>query len=318
MLLQTIFGVCTGACRASASRMTRSSCSIVAPLVMVFLAACTESGGSGPSTERTGGTGGSRAGSGGSSVAGRGGTGGSGGSGAAPGGGSAGSGGGKAEGGMSDGGMSDGALGADGVRGADATGGTGGTGGSGGSGGTGGLSDGGMSDGRRNDASGGADGGGVRDSGKADGMMMRDSAGPPDKPPMMVDARPTRDAVGPQPMRDAAPYRDAAGPGTPNPPGGGDFCPQAIRHSAAHPPGGVGVGQGIECDNINVGRIACDQAGRQRFECFYNATPSNPNNFGKHWEACDKGGRRCQTCRLTIVTERPPPYFNPFAAATCN
>ncbi len=118
-------------------------------------------------------------------------------------------------------------------------------------------------------------------------------------------------------MRDAAPFRDAAGPAQP-PPGGGEFCPQAIRHSSEHPPGGVGVGQGIDCDNINVGRVACDLAGRQRFECAYNATPSNPANFGKHWEACDRGGRRCQTCRLTIVTERPPPYFNPFAAAQCN
>jgi hypothetical protein len=278
--------------------MTRSSCSIVAPLALLFLATCTESGGSGPSTERTGGTGGNRPGTGGGSVAGRGGTGG-GGSGAAPGSGSPGTGG-NTGGAPVDGGKPH--AGSDGATGTDAAGGTGGSGGTGG-----------MSDGRMNDARGGADGS-VRDSGEADGMV-RDAAGPPDKPPM-ADARPIRDSMGPEPMRDAAPYRDAPGPGAPNPPGGADFCPQAIRHSAEHPPGGVGVGQRIDCDNINVGRIACDQAGRTRYECVYNAGPSNPNNFGKHWEAC--GNRRCQTCRLTMVTERPPPYFNPFAAATCN
>ena len=184
------------------------------------------------------------------------------------------------------------------------------------------MSDGGMSDGRNADdgKAGGAGGGGgsAKDAGGGrDGMGMSDAAGPPDKPPPPADARPMRDAAGPAPMRDAAPYRDAAGPGTPAP-RRRRFLPTRHPPHARTPPGGVGVGQGMECDNVNVSRVACDQAGRQRYECAYNATPSNPANFGKHWEACDRGGRRCQTCRLTIVIERPPPYFNPFSAATCN
>jgi hypothetical protein len=288
--------------------MKRSHRSAVGALVMMlFAATCTESTDKGPSTERTGGTGGSRPAGSGGSTAGRGGSGGTGGTGGSTGGSSPG-------GGMTDGGkLSDGGKMSDG-GGMDAAAGTGGSGGTGGMT-DGGKADGGKADGGKADGAGGVDGSGKDAAGGADGMGIKDAAGPPDKP---ADAKVMQDAAGPTPMRDAAPYRDAAGPGTNPPPGGADYCPTAIRHTREHPPGGVGVGQGVECDNVNVNRVACDQAGQQRYECAYNATPQNPANFGKHWEACNRGGRRCQTCRLTVVVERPPPYFNPFSVGQCN
>jgi hypothetical protein len=102
-------------------------------------------------------------------------------------------------------------------------------------------------------------------------------------------------------------------------------CPAAIIHNGKVNPGDVAnPAQGADCDAISHdfgdtrgGAVVCDGQ-KRRFICVDNSVTShNPNDHAGHFELCQGRFAACNTCKLKLGTESPPPFFHPYGDGRC-